>query len=258
MSKAGIWIDLEVWELDLSAMERILLAKLSSLDDGGGCWAGDEALSSFLRVTPQYLRKMRKRLEEIGYIERSGYGNSRRLVVNTNPKKQHMEQAPIGASNDRNKFHMERKKQQEAQLEATIGASRSNYRSVDYRYTIEPTIELTKEAPKKKKEELVYPFESPEFREMWQNWKEYKKTEHRFTFKTMKTEQASLHKLYQDAGENERIAIKAIGNSIANGWKGIFISSEDKRELSRRSNGAGSPEARDKLREYIETGTIRE
>lgn len=258
MSKAGIWIDLELWELDLSAMERILLAKLSSLDDGGGCWAGDETLANFLRITPQYLRKMRKRLEESGYIERSGYGSTRRLVVNTKPKKQHMEQATIGASNDRNKFHMERKKQQEERLEAPIGASRSNYRSVDYRDTIETTIELTKEAPKKKKEELVYPFESPEFRKMWEDWKEYKKAEHRFTFKTMKTEQASLHKLYEDAEHNEQLAIKAIGNAIASGWKGIFISREDKRELSRRANGAGSPEARDKFREYIETGTIRE
>ena len=247
--KPGIWISLEVWELDLSAMERIFLAKLSSLDDGGGCWAGDEKLAEFLRCTPQYLRKLRKRLEEQGYIERTGYGSTRRLAVNFQPKKQRMEQAPIGTSSNRNKFQSAQKKQQEAQLEATNGTSRSNDRSVDYRVTKELTIEKTKE-------ELVLPFESEEFRTIWSEWKEYKRKEHRFTFKAMKTEQAALHKLHNDVQGNERIAIDAIGNSIANGWKGIFISSEAKRELSRSSKPGRSEEDRRKFAEYIQTGTI--
>lgn len=116
--------------------------------------------------------------------------------------------------------------------------------------------EVSREVVFPKKEELVLPFESEEFRTIWSEWKEYKRKEHRFTFKAMKTEQAALHKLHNDVQGNERIAIEAIGNSIANGWKGIFISSEAKRELSRSSKPGRSEEDRRKFAEYIQTGKI--
>lgn len=241
----GIWIAAEIWNLPLLPLERIFLAKISSLDDGGGCWAGDDKLSEYLRTTPQYIRKLRGKLEKAGYIERVGYGNSRRLILQ-------LEEATTGTSNHRNKQPQEQKKQPEAQLEATTGATRSNHRSEDYRVTIEKTIEITKE----REEEIDFPFKSEAFRTIWKEWKEYKRREHRFTYKSMKTELATLHKLQTDVQENERIAIAAIGESIARNWKGIFVSRELKKELSGSANSLRSPEARAELEEYIRTGKI--
>lgn len=72
------------------------------------------------------------------------------------------------------------------------------------------------------KQEVVLPFESLNFLRQWELWKEYKKKEHRFKFKTTISEQASLMKLNNLAKQNESTAIKIIHQSISNGWKGFF------------------------------------
>lgn len=65
--------------------------------------------------------------------------------------------------------------------------------------------------------------DSPRFRNAWGEWKDYKRDEHRFRFKSIKTEQTAIDKLIKDTHGNQTIAIDAIQHSIANGWKGIFI-----------------------------------
>lgn len=66
--------------------------------------------------------------------------------------------------------------------------------------------------------------DSEAFRVAWQHWKDYKRDEHRFKFKSATTEQTALHKLIKDTNGNQTSAIAAITDSIANGWKGLFIS----------------------------------
>ena len=68
-------------------------------------------------------------------------------------------------------------------------------------------------------EEIVYPFNSPKFKEWWQLWKDYKKEQHKFKFKSSKSEQAALM-TFKDMSEDE--AIEAMRFSMGNGWKGIF------------------------------------
>jgi hypothetical protein len=80
---------------------------------------------------------------------------------------------------------------------------------------------------RKKKIEVVLPYDSENFQNAWHNWKEYKSIEFGFKYKTEQSEQAALMKLSNET-DNEQHAILSINNSMANGWKGIFAHKEDK------------------------------
>lgn len=79
----------------------------------------------------------------------------------------------------------------------------------------------------KVKEEIELPFFSKEFEEIWEAWKDYKKKEFKFTYKTSQSELAALNGLVTLSKGNEDIAIKIINQSLANGWKGLFNLKED-------------------------------
>lgn len=99
---------------------------------------------------------------------------------------------------------------------------------------IEKEIEIEKGGMGEKlagiKIQVVFPFETETFKVQWQLWKTYKNKEYGFKFKSPISEQASLKKLSEMAGNNEKIAIKIIHQSIENGWKGFF-------ELKNNQNG---------------------
>lgn len=90
------------------------------------------------------------------------------------------------------------------------------------------------------KTEVIFPFNSETFYEMWNLWKQYKKEQFRFTYKGVISEQAALKKLSEDSGHNEEIAIKMIEQAIAFGWMGIF---ELKNNINGKQNIAASNNA---------------
>lgn len=69
---------------------------------------------------------------------------------------------------------------------------------------------------------IIYPFASKEFLELWSTWKEYKKQEHSFIYKSAASEQSALNDLKEKSKENEKTASSIIKQSMANGWKGFF------------------------------------
>lgn len=75
---------------------------------------------------------------------------------------------------------------------------------------------------KQKLQKVELPFSSDNFKDAWQDWKEYKRKEHKFRFAAEKSEKASLTSLFNLAHGNEQSAIKIIHKSIANGWKGFY------------------------------------
>lgn len=81
----------------------------------------------------------------------------------------------------------------------------------------------------KPKIQIEYPFSSNQFLEVWAHWKDYKKNEHKFNYKTPQSEQASLNEL-AGLATDEQTAIKIIHQSMAKGWKGFF-------ELKTNTNG---------------------
>lgn len=79
-----------------------------------------------------------------------------------------------------------------------------------------------KRKDKKREEEIIWPFDSENFISFWDKWKEYKKQEHSFRYKSKVSEQAALKNLAELSGGAEEVAIKIIIQSIENGWKGFF------------------------------------
>jgi len=250
---AGIWIPDEVWALDLPPLHRVFLARLISLSKkDGASWAGDEFLAESLKCTPQHVRKMRKQLEESGHIVTEGYGHNRRLFVELAPTVAKV--APTGTSNQRRKQPEAQKLQPEAQkLQPQLRQEAT---------TVAESIEekrSSKEIVKKeraKKIEIVMPWPSDEFAQAWADWKEYKRAEKGFRFKTVKSEQIALHKLYNDAEQDQHLAIYAIGTSIANGWAGLFVNAQLKREFSGLQKRAGIDTFADELADYIRNNPL--
>ena len=63
---------------------------------------------------------------------------------------------------------------------------------------------------------------SEDFLKEWNEWLYYKKTNHKFTYKTIESEQIAFNHLYKLSGENQNTAREIINVSIANGYKGLF------------------------------------
>lgn len=70
--------------------------------------------------------------------------------------------------------------------------------------------------------EIIFPFESDNFRQQWDIWVDYKAKEFNFKYKTPQSQQAALASLAKLSNNNEEEAINLIHNSMANGWKGLF------------------------------------
>lgn len=101
---------------------------------------------------------------------------------------------------------------------------------IEKEVVIEKDKEIEKETDKEKggeKFEIVYPFDSEEFRAGWQFWLDYKRKEHRFSYKSPETEQIALKELSELSGNSEDVALKIIQTSITNGWKGLFKPKEN-------------------------------
>ncbi len=67
----------------------------------------------------------------------------------------------------------------------------------------------------------LFPFQE-DFREIWDSWIQYKKVEHKKTFKRIETEQAAFKLLLEKSKGNSLVAEKIIQQSIANNWQGLF------------------------------------
>jgi len=69
---------------------------------------------------------------------------------------------------------------------------------------------------------IVFPWETQNFINAWNEWKVYKSIELKFGYKTEISEGKALKELYNLATGSEEVAIKIINQSIAKGWKGFF------------------------------------
>ena len=86
-------------------------------------------------------------------------------------------------------------------------------------------------------EKLVMPFNSEKFIKYWTIWKDYKRKEYNFKFKSISSEQAALNKLVKLSNGYEETSIKIIEESLANNWKGFF-------QLKNETNGTTNNNSR--------------
>jgi uncharacterized protein YdaU (DUF1376 family) len=82
------------------------------------------------------------------------------------------------------------------------------------------------------KDIVIIPF-TDKFKIKWNEWIDYKRDQHKFKYKSIKTEQTSIDQLIKLSNNKEESAIEIINTSIANGWKGFFELKNNKNETNR-------------------------
>jgi len=108
-------------------------------------------------------------------------------------------------------------------IKGKLSAEKRNSTAVEPQLNRSLTKERKGKEIKGKETNIVkLPFNSEMFSKKWNEWKEYKKSCHKFCFKSESSEKLSLNQLSKLSNNLEPIAIEIINQSIANGWKGFF------------------------------------
>lgn len=78
----GIWIPKEIWLDDrLSALDKVILAEIDSLDNGDrGCYASNKHLSEFCQCSERRVSDAVSKLIEFGYVELTGFDGRQRTL----------------------------------------------------------------------------------------------------------------------------------------------------------------------------------
>ncbi len=69
---------------------------------------------------------------------------------------------------------------------------------------------------------IVMPFDDEKFINVWNDWRDYKKQQHKFTYKGDKSEQAALKKLGDMSNGSLEYALEIVFYSMAQGYKGLY------------------------------------
>lgn len=77
----GVWIPKEIWLLnDISAIEKLLLVEIHSLDNKDGCFAGNEYFSEFFGISIYAISRHIKKLKANGYIKQTFFDGRKRIL----------------------------------------------------------------------------------------------------------------------------------------------------------------------------------
>ena len=239
MSRKYVSIPIDIWNLgELHPNERVLLAEVLNFEaQGKECFASNAHFADLLNVSEATARGYISKLVNAGFLVREGDRYNRRL------RKSAQTSAQIRADECVNSRKRARK------------STQTSAQNSAHKLTSKLT---TKESHNKSahSRDVVLPFQTEAFEAAWNEWKEYKRTDHRFRYKTAQSEQRALIKLQNTHG-TETEAIDAIHTAIANGWKGlVFSQSKNGRPNARRAQNLESDVNREKLAEFARTGRI--
>ena len=206
----GVWIAAEIWlDKDLTLVEKALLAEIDSFTGNGKSFIkSNDTIQAEYGISRNTIGRSLRKLAERGFVEVTFNGRVRCVTTRAGsiPK--------IGRQ------------------------STQNWEAASPNDTSTNTRERTKNNTIKEKG-VVLPFESKEFAEAWDVWKQERKERGTKRY-THRGEQAALHKLQNDSQGDEATAVQMIHQSIANGWQGIFPLKNQKNETKRSGPSDGS------------------
>lgn len=104
-----------------------------------------------------------------------------------------------------------------------------------------------------KKEILIGDYVSPEYKEVFTDWLEYKK-QRKEAYKTEKSIQLCYNKLIKLSGNNPDTARQIVDQSMANNWAGLFELKNEGYGNNRTKNSRKQEANNYALRQYIEEG----
>ena len=204
----GVWIPAEIWlDKRLTICEKAFLAEVDSFTGNGKTFhKTNETIQEEYGIAPRTVQRMVKKLVDLGMMKSTFNGRVRHLSTGSIAK--------------------------------MTGQGRQNDGSASPKWRHTNTSNNT-DTDTSKKEGVVMPFETKEFADTWEVWKQERRE--RGTKKyTQRGEQAALHKLQNDSQGDEATAVQMIHQSIANGWQGIFPLKNQKNETKRSGPSDGS------------------
>ena len=209
----GVWIPAEVWlNPALTATEKMLYAEIDSFTGRGATFfKANETIAKDMGVSASTVKRSLSRLIHSGLVVQLSYDGRTR----------HLQSLDLSDS---------------INLNHEIGQNDPSDRSKENRLIgqndpISKQVKYTRESTKEKMAlRLPDSFNNDEFKAAWDTWKQYKKEEHRFEYKSYISQDTTIHKLHNDTEGSPKRAILAIGNAIARGWKGIFPQNSDTSE----------------------------
>jgi DNA-binding transcriptional ArsR family regulator len=200
----GIWIPVEVLELDIPMTCKMLWGDIHSFSnrDGSAYFKSNERIAETYHVSQRSASRAIKLLEEMGLIN----------VIRQNRQRYCTATLDNLSNLPRQKEHPILDKMSTQPRQNVYPAETNCLHSI----TIENTSKKTFE-----NKEVVMPFDSDEFLEMWETWKQERKDRKLKNF-TPRGEQAALHDLHKMSKGNHDTAIKIIQQSLAKGWQGLY------------------------------------
>lgn len=197
----GIWIPADIWlSKELKPIDKILLADIDSFTGNGkSFYKSNATIAKELGVSVSTAKRAIKALLTLKYIHISGT-TSKRVC-----------RSLIGF---RDSGHIERDEVQnefdKVQIDPPLGSKCTTTNTE----TNSSTNSLLTEG-------VMLPFMDSRFKLAWIMWLDERKAR-RYGRYTQIGEQAALHKLYKESGEDLDTSIEMINESVANGWRGIF------------------------------------
>ena len=191
----GYSICFNEWALDKTIKSELgLLLIISGLcAERGYCFASNEYFSNLFDVDEVTISRKLKKLEKKSYIKimysRNGYRVENREIRLTKMS------PPINKN-----------------------VNGSINKNVKYNNTSNNITIINNTSNNK---ELVFPFDSNEFLETWNLWKNYRQ-EIKKPIKGIISEQSQLQKLSKISNGDQQTAIEIINQSISNNWQGLF------------------------------------
>lgn len=186
----GVWIPKFIYQDDkLTPTDKIILSDISSLcSEGGFYFKTNETIAKEVNISVPSVTRTIKKLTNLNYIKCEFNGRSR-LIKLMNPLIKMIKQPN--------------------QNDEAASSKRLD--------SIHSSIHTKKHISK----EVVLPFESDEFKNIWDIWIDERKQQKRKKY-TERGEKATLHNLQKISNNNEKQAIKIIQQSITQGWAGLF------------------------------------
>lgn len=224
----GVWVPAFIWlDAGLTANEKVLFADIDSFTARDlEYFKANETIATELGCSVSSVKRGIAKLLSMGYVERLAFDGRRRAMRST-----------IDPA-DRSK-----------ETGSTLKWSRQAAQNEPADRPKRTKSKTKKETKKESKEEVVMPWLG--FDGIWGDWRDYKKSEHGFKFKSAASEQTALHNLQRISNDNIETARTIIQQSIANGWKGLFPLKGN--QQPKAITGAAD---RAKFEAYLRTGSI--
>ena len=224
----GIWIPSGIWsDQRLNLFEKVFLSEIMGFSQNdSGFFKSNESIQEEYQVSRPTVSKAIHHLEDLNLIEINFNGRVRRLFLRAEGNEVSGRRKPIYV-------------QKEKDLRSARKNSTSKNKEENKTYN---KIE-------KQGEEFFLPWDSESFKGLWSEWIDERK-QRKYPKYTERGLKAVLHELQKLSNNDEQTARLIILQSITKGWRGFFAIKGGKTIGTSESD-------RDKLEEYIRTGSIQ-